>query len=138
MTIRNVLFVLLAVVCVACGDSTGVDDEASFLSEPIAFTAGMQDEAVVGSFIGSLQIDGIYIMPDPCHTLAGTLSRTGGQVTVTITAKPGSGACPAVLQAMDYRMQTFGVGRGPYRVTVYHQNGDQPRRLIEQADVVVN
>jgi hypothetical protein len=135
---RSGLIAFLAAACAACGDSAGIDDEATFISEPIAFTAGMEEEAAVGSFIGSLQVDGIFIMPDPCHTLEGTLSRTSGQVTVTITAKPGGGGCPGVLQAMDYRMQTFGVGRGAYRVTVYHRNGDQPRRLIEQADVVVN
>ena len=139
MTNGIVWVAALATLSLACRDSTGVDEEAVFLSEPVAMTAGMEEEAVIGSFIGSVQVDGIFIMPSPCHELNGTLARIGGQLTVTITATPTGSGCTAALQAVDYRMQRFGMSRGIYRVTVYHQQaGGAQRRLINEAEVRVN
>lgn len=138
MSLRFSTITVVALLCAACSDNTGVDEEATFISEPIEFTAGMQEEAVIGSFIGSVQVDGIFLMPSPCHELNGTMSRFGGQLTVNITATSSGTGCPAVIQPVDYRLQRFGLSRGLYRVTVYHQVGDGQRRLINEADVNVN
>jgi hypothetical protein len=69
--------------------------------------------------------------------LRGDLNRVqGAQLDVTITATP-TNTCQPEIQAMDYRLQTLGFSRGPYRVRVYHEIQGQPRTLVNEEDLVL-
>ena len=123
----------------ACDSLLGNDDENfSFESVQINYTEGMEDEAEAVGVLRTLRIDGIIILPHPCHELQGELRRFGATYEMTVVADPTNNTgCTAQVQAVQYQGQSFGVPRGVLRVVIYHQIEGQPRRLINQVDVTV-
>jgi hypothetical protein len=128
----------LVVVGGGCDSILGGDsDEVSFQSVRINYTQGTQEEAVAVGVIGTLQIDGIFVMPHPCHELRANMNRVAANIEVSVVAEQTNTTCTAEVSAMQYRVQSFGLNRGVYRVSVYHQIRGQARRLISQTDVAV-
>jgi hypothetical protein len=66
-------------------------------------------------------IRGVATTPTPCHKLAGTLERSGGQVTVRIsaTADPEM-MCIASIGAIPYTATVRGLAAGAYDLRVEH------------------
>src|SRR5688572_21971428 len=137
--IRAALVACFALSVAACDGILGNDDDNfTFGAQQITFEEGMTNEAEINGLIRTIQVDGVFLLPHPCHNLRGNLNRTqGGIVEITITASSTSTTCPAQVQAMQYRLQTLGFSRGFYRVAVYHEIGGQPRTLINQQDVLL-
>ena len=122
----------------ACDGIVGADDDNfTFSSVLSTYTEGMTSEAEAFGGTRTLQVDGIFVVPNPCHELKGSLSRNGAQVEVTVTANPTNTSCTANISAIQYRLQSFGVPRGPLRVTIYHKIGTAPRTLVNQVDVAI-
>jgi hypothetical protein len=137
-TIRLTMAVVLAFAVSACDGIFGNDDDNfTFSAQRVAFTEGMTNEAVITAGSRTIAIDGIFLLPHPCHNMRGNLNRTqGGTLDITISAQP-TNTCQPEVQAMDYRLQTLGFARGPYRVRVYHEIQGQPRTLINEEDIVL-
>lgn len=113
------------------------DDNFTFSAQRIAFTEGMTNEAEITAGSRTIAVDGIFLLPHPCHNMRGNLNRfQGAQLDITIVASP-TNTCQPEVQAMDYRLQTLGFSRGPYRVRVYHEIQGQPRTLISEEDIVL-
>lgn len=135
------LFVLLiaASAIAACDGIVGEDDDNfSFDSVRITFDSAMVDNAEALALLrGNMQIDGLIILPHPCHAIDAEYGRFGGQLTLVVHATPTSTTCTAELTAMQYRLQTFGMPGGPYRLRVYHQIGTATRTLIAEQNLTV-
>ena len=122
----------------ACDGIVGADDDNFvFDSVRVTYTTGMTDNAEAFGLLRNLQVDGLIVLPHPCHNVGGDYSRVGGQITLTVTATSVNSTCTAELTAMQYRLQTFGLPRGPLRVRVYHRFGTNQRTLIAEQDIVV-
>jgi hypothetical protein len=137
-TIRMFVLLALAANLAACDGIFGNDDDNfTFSAQRIAFEEGMSNEADITAGSRTIAVDGIFLLPHPCHNMRGNLNRVqGAQLDITITATP-TNTCQPEVQAMDYRLQTLGFSRGPYRVRVYHEIQGQPRTLISEADLVL-
>jgi hypothetical protein len=137
-TIRICVLLALAVNVAACDGIFGNDDDNfTFSAQRIEFTEDMANEAVITAGARTIAVDGIFLLPHPCYNLRGDLNRVqGAQLDVTITATP-TNTCQPEIQAMDYRLQTLGFSRGPYRVRVYHEIQGQPRTLVNEEDLVL-
>jgi hypothetical protein len=134
---------LIALVCsalwAACdGIVGGDDDNFAFDSIRVAFDSAMVDNAEGLALLrGNLQIDGLIILPHPCHTIDAEYERFGGQLTLVVHATPTNTTCTGELTAMQYRLQTFGMPGGPYRLRVYHQIGTATRTLIAEQNLTI-
>jgi hypothetical protein len=135
---RLLLVGAIALASAGCDGIFGNDDDNfTFSAQRVEFTEGMVNEAEISAGARTITIDGIFLLPHPCHSLRGDLNRIqGGQLDVTIVASP-TNTCQPEVQAMDYRLQTLGFARGPYRVRVYHEIQGQPRALINEEDIVL-
>jgi hypothetical protein len=137
-TTRMLLISALALGTASCdGILGGDDDNFTFAAQRIEFTEGMVNEAEVNALIRTIQVDGVFLLPHPCHNMRGSLRRTqGGTVEVSIIASPTS-TCEPEVQAMQYRLQTLGFSRGFYRIRVFHEISGQPRQQITEADILI-
>ena len=123
----------------ACDSVTGSDDDNfTFTSSVVSFDSSMVDEATVGTQLRNLQIDGLFLLPHPCFELIGDYRRTGGEILFTASAYATDANCPAQASAMQYRVITFGMTRGTYRVTVYHNIAGTAPRVVTQTTVTTN
>jgi hypothetical protein len=130
------LFVALAA---SCDSVTGSDDDNfTFTSSALSFDSSMVDEATVGTQLRNLQIDGVFLLPHPCFELIGAYRRTGGEILFTASAYATDANCPAQASAMQYRVSTFGMTRGTYRVTVYHNIAGTAPKVVTQTTVTTN
>ena len=136
-TLRIAALMALTTIA-ACEGIVGTDDDNfTFSSVLSTYTEGMTSEAEAFGGQRTLQVDGFFVVPNPCHELKGAFSRNGAQVEVTITANPTNTSCTANISAIQYRLQSFGVPRGPLRVTIYHRVGTAARTLVNQVDVAI-
>lgn len=132
------IFALLALTAVACdGIVGGDDDNFTFAAVAIAYDSAMVDNAEAVTVLRNIQIDGIIVLPHACHEVKGDYQRSGGTITLTVNATPVNPSCAGGIAPMQYRMQTFGLSRGPYRVRVYHRIGNSQTVLIAEHDLVV-
>ena len=130
--------VLAAAVWIGCDGIVGADeDNFVFNSIRVNYDSAMVDNAEAFSLLRNIQVDGLILLPHACHTVGGNYSRTGGQITLTVTANATSTTCTAAITPMQYRLQTFGMPSGAYRLRVYHQFGSAQRVLIAEQDLVV-
>ncbi len=136
---RILLFVALcAGVWSACNGIVGADDDNFvFDSVRVQYDSAMVDNAEAIAFIRQVQIDGLILLPHACHDVGGEYRRVSGQIQLTVRATPTSTACTAAIAPMEYRLQAFGMDRGPHRVRVYHQIGTATRVLIAEQDLVI-
>jgi hypothetical protein len=138
---KRVYFLLplmAAVSIAACSGIIGPDeDNFVFDSIRVNYDSAMVDNAEAFSLLRNIQVDGLILLPHACHTLGGDYERSGGQITLTVTATATSTTCTAAITAMQYRLQTFGMPRGAYRLRVYHQFGSAQRTLIAEQDLVI-
>ena len=135
------LFLLLvgAIAIAACDGIVGEDDDNfAFDSIRVVFDSAMVDNAEALALLrGNMQIDGLIILPHPCHAVDAEYGRVGGQLTLVVRATPNTTTCAPEKTAMQYRMQTFGMPGGPYRLRVYHQIGTATRTLIAEQNLVI-
>ena len=70
---------------------------------------------------GTVVVTGVATTPTPCHRLAGTVDRSGGTVTVRIsaTADPET-MCIASIGAIPYTATVRGLPAGEYDLRVEH------------------
>lgn len=70
---------------------------------------------------GTVVIRGVATTPTPCHKLSGTLERSGGQVTVRISAVADPEMmCIASIGAIPYTATVRGLAAGAYDLRVEH------------------
>jgi hypothetical protein len=128
---------LLALLVAGCDSITGAEDNFVFDSIRVTYDGSMTEGAEAIGVLRNMQIDGLIILPHPCHTIEGRYGRTGGQVTLTVIANVSNAQCTAEMTAVQYRLQAFGLPRGPLRVQVYHQEAGAQRQLVAEQDIVV-
>ena len=82
---------------------------------------GSEQNARAEGGAGTVVIRGVATTPTPCHKLAGTLERSGGRVTVRIsaTADPEM-MCIASIGAIPYTATVRGLAAGAYDLRVEH------------------
>ena len=134
--------ILALAACLAlssgCDNILGNDDGSfTFDSGEIQFTAGMTDAVEIQPTFGGVLMEGVIVLPSPCYRLEGEQDRSSGNIIFTVTAIPTNTACPAVLSARSYHVQSLGVSRGFYRVRVRHKVGDENPRIIAEQNVQV-
>lgn len=136
---QALLSVLAAAVMMAACDGIVGADEDNFVFDSIRvnYDSAMVDNAEAFSLLRNIQVDGLILLPHACHTLGGNYSRSGGQITLTVTANATSTTCTAAITPMQYRLQTYGMPSGAYRLRVYHQFGSAQRVLIAEQDLVI-
>jgi hypothetical protein len=131
------LIALCVAVWSACNGIVGSgDDNFVFDSVRVNYDSAMVNNAEAFAALRQMQIDGLILLPHPCHTVTGEYRRVGAQIQLTVVATPTNTTCTAEMVAMQYRLQTFGMQPGPYRVRVYHKFGTQ-QTLIAEQDIVV-
>jgi hypothetical protein len=70
---------------------------------------------------GTVAIRGVATTPTPCHKLTGTVERSGGQVTVRISAAADPEVmCIASIGAVPYTATVRGLAAGSYDLRVEH------------------
>lgn len=70
---------------------------------------------------GTVVIRGVATTPNPCHKLAGTVERSGGRVTVRISATVDPEVmCIASIGAIPYTATVRGLPAGSYDLRVEH------------------
>jgi hypothetical protein len=123
----------------ACNSITGNNDEDNFVFDSIVinYDSAMVDNAEAFGFIRNLQVDGLWLLPHRCHDIRGDYQRQGGLIVLTVLATPNGVSCPAAIAPLQYRLSTFGMDPGAYRVRVYHQFSGQTRTLIVEDDLVI-
>jgi hypothetical protein len=84
-------------------------------------SGGSEQNARAEGGAGTVVIQGVATTPTPCHKLAGTLERSGGRVTVRIsaTADPEM-MCIASIGAIPYTATVRGLAAGSYDLRVEH------------------
>lgn len=83
-------------------------------------SAGEQNAQAEGGG-GSVVIRGVATTPNPCHRLAGTVERSGGTVTVRISATVDPEVmCIASIGAIPYTATVRGLPAGGYDLRVEH------------------
>jgi hypothetical protein len=83
-------------------------------------SSGEQNAAAEGG-AGTVVVRGLATTPNPCHQLAGTISRSGGAVTlrVSATADPET-MCIASIGEIPYTATIRGLPAGSYDLRVEH------------------
>ncbi|MBW3572532.1 MAG: hypothetical protein KY467_15630, partial [Gemmatimonadetes bacterium] len=82
---------------------------------------GGEQEARAEGGDGTVVIRGVATTPTPCHKLAGTVERTGGRVTVHISATADPEVmCVASIGAIPYTATVRGFPAGTYDLRVHH------------------
>lgn len=70
---------------------------------------------------GTVVVTGVATTPTPCHKLAGTVDRSGGTVTVRISATADPDVmCIASIGAIPYTATVHGLSAGTYDLRVEH------------------
>jgi hypothetical protein len=138
MRITLAITFLAGLLGAACEGVLGNDDDNFvFDSIRVEYDSAMVANAEAIATLQNVQIDGLILLPHACHNLGGDYSRDGAQLTLTVIATPTNTTCTAAITAMQYRLITFGMPRGAYRVRVYHQFGTGQRTQIAEQDIVV-
>lgn len=84
-------------------------------------SGGSEQSARAEEGAGTVVIRGVATTPTPCHKLAGTLERSGGRVTVRISAAADPEAmCIASIGAIPYTATVRGLPAGSYDLRVEH------------------
>ncbi len=136
---RFVLFSACALLAAACSSVVGSDDDNfTFTWTPVSFDSTMVDQAAVATQLRNLQIDGLFLLPHPCFELRGDYRRTGAEIRFTASAYEADATCTAQLSAAQYRVSTFGLSRGTYRITIYHNIVGTAPKLVTQTTVTTN
>lgn len=133
-----VLISAAVLAATACNDITGNDGNFVFDALPLDYVSGMVDEAEALPYTRGVQVNGVIVLPSPCHGLEGEHDINRGVITMTVNATPLNSQCPGVLDAASYRFQTFGLSRGVYRVRVVHHIAGTQSRVILEEDITVN
>lgn len=82
---------------------------------------GSEQNARADGGAGTVVITGVATTPTPCHRLSGTVDRSGGQVTVRISAAADPETmCIASIGAIPYTATVRGLGAGTYDLRVEH------------------
>jgi hypothetical protein len=81
---------------------------------------------------------GLMPTPDPCHFISASASKSGSQVTITLTARRIGGVCVTVIGEFAYRAVTP-MSPGTYTVDVVHEypGTGWPTEVVRKATVLV-
>src|SRR5688500_6117143 len=67
--IRAALVASFAFSVAACDGILGSDDDNfTFGAQEITFEEGMTNEAEISALVRTIQVDGVLLLPHPCHT----------------------------------------------------------------------
>ena len=141
MRTRTVLLMVTGVLAAAaaCSSIAGNDDDNfSFISMAVTYDSTMVDSAAVNTQLRNLLIDGLFVLPHPCHQLRGDYRRQGGDILFTTSAVATNPACPLENAAVEYHVNTFGAASGTYRVRVYHNLTGTAPRLVKETTITLN
>jgi hypothetical protein len=135
---RLVVAAVLGILAVGCSSITGTDEMDQFTWSLRVNPESVVDGVEATSALRLLHIQGRVRTPSRCDDLKGDYGRSGNQLTLRVTAVPGSGTnCEAEPGGFQYHAVIDGLGRKTYQLRVIHEAyGEQSREFDLQVSVI--
>lgn len=133
----------LVVGCAACSASTSPDQLPTVnlqvaLSGSSGAPVGATSPSTIVAEGQGIVVLGLMSTPDPCQTITASGSKSGNQVTITLTARRVGGICVGMIGEFAYRAVTP-MSPGTYAVEVVHEypGTGWPTEVVRKTTVLV-